>query len=670
MTMQINLREFANMTEADVLRWRGHRILVEVVDDYGEKVLSDTYALMLTWQGLVVHREFPEAKYSIKQLIPSNKANGIREIVYDDDTFAIPVNYSLREIMPHIHDPVTNDYIKRLVYIWQTKLNNLLVVMSERSLVSATAESVDDCASDPGVVEIRERILRKEITIDEGEAIFTDYIKTAESLNFNTLALMARTGGVSINQAYQKVVIRGAVFDLNNAILPNPVKSNYAEGIVNLADSLGDSKGSGMSLISNGKGLKDSETFHRKTHLFSAVIKSINHMHDCGSTWGVPATIASKEMARAYLGKFRILEDGKTELIDHQTVKKIHAGETITVRSQAFCRNGKSGEPCGICYGMMKGHLPYNVIMRKDANPGMFSSTTICNPLGQKMLSTKHFIRNAIAKAFTVQRRDAEVITTNGDDIFLNETFCCEGSKVILRSSIVKDLSDLRSLDVLDDISLDKLPYFPDVTFQYEVEDLMVGGSTVQQHPVHTSVSSRHARFSIGFLQYILENGWTVEDKRFISVDLSKWEHKEPIFTLPHTREDLNVHRAKVENYLTFNKRNTAWKKQVVTPKIFGEVLNEFWVLINAETRGINIVHLETILASVLTKDPASLSFKLAMGCEEKYFSSFSSCIDNRGAGTVMIYEQQQTVLSNPKTFMVKDRQPSPLETYFQLAVQ
>lgn len=670
MTVKINLREFANLPESDVLRWRGYRALAEVTDDYGVTELSDTYTLMQTWQGLIVHREFPEAKYSVKQLVPSNKAGGNREIVYDDDTFAIPVNYSLQEIMPNIHDPAVNDFIKRLVYIWQTKLNNLLVVMGERSVISARAEDVDDCALDPGVIEIRQKILRGEISVDEGEILFTDHIKTADSLNFNTLALMARTGGVSINQAYQKVVMRGAVFDLDNSILPNVIKSNYAEGIANLADSLGDSKGSGMSLISNGRGLKDSETFHRKTHIFSAVISSINHEYDCGSTWGMPVLIASKEMAASYLGKFRIVEDGKLELIDYNTVKKIHAGETITVRTQAFCNNKKTGQPCGVCYGMLKGHLPYNTIMKKDANPGMFSSTTLCNPLGQKMLSTKHFIRNAIAKAFHVLRRDADIITTNGDDIYLNEEYVRENTRVILRSSIVRDLSDLRSLDVLDDISLNKLPYFPEVTFQYDVEDPMVGGKTLQQHPVHTSVSSRHARFSMGFLQYILENGWTVEDKKFISIDLSKWEHKEPLFTLPHTREDLNVHRAKVENYITFNKRNTAWKKQVVTPKIFGEVLNEFWVLVNAETKGINIVHLETILASVLTKDPLNGSYKLSNGLEDKYFSSFSSCIDNRGFGSVMIYEQQQTVLSNPKTFMIKDRQPSPLETYFQLATQ
>jgi hypothetical protein len=667
--MQINLREFANLTEEQALRWRGFRFACEVTDDAGEKILSDTFAMLLTWQGLIIHRLYNHVPYSVKECIPSNKGPGNSEVVYNDKTLAIPINYTLQEVMPNINDPVENDFIKRWCYIWQTKLNNLLVVMSETSVISATAESVAELMEDEGIADIRNKVLRREISIDEGEDLFSVYIKEAETLNHNTMALMARTGGVSINQAYQTAIIRGSVFDLNNTILPNPVMSNYGSGITNLADALGDSKGSGKSLISNGKGLKDSEWFHRKIHIFTAPLHSIDHMSDCGSTELVPIKVVSTEMAVAMLGKFRMMDDGKLQMIDHKTVKQIKTGETILFRSEAFCANGKDGKPCGKCYGAMKSAIPYNVMMKKDANVGMYSGTTICNPLGQKMLSTKHFIRNAVTKNFVPHQRDRDIIWSNGDEIFLNGDLCKEGTRLVLRSSIVKDLSDLRSLDVLDEVSLDKLPYFSEVTFQYEVEDIMVGGKTVQQHSAQTSVSSRHARFSMGFLRYIMENSWTVQDKRFISVDLNKWNSAEPMFVLPYTREDLDAHRSRVENFLTFNKRNTAWRKQVVTPKIFGEVMSEFWTLINAETKGINMIHVETILTCALTRDPNNLSYKLANGIGEKYFTSFISCIDNRGSGGLMIFERQQNVMNNARTFNIKDRQGSPLECFLQLGV-
>lgn len=71
--MQFSLREFANIPEAMMLRWRGYRCPVTVTDDEGESVESDTYVLMLTWLGLIIHRHYNHIPYSVKELIPSNK---------------------------------------------------------------------------------------------------------------------------------------------------------------------------------------------------------------------------------------------------------------------------------------------------------------------------------------------------------------------------------------------------------------------------------------------------------------------------------------------------------------------------------------------------------------------------------------------------------------------
>jgi hypothetical protein len=668
MGMHIKLRDFANLDESQVLRWRGLRLAAQVEDDFGKKVNSDTFALMLTWQGLVVHRMYNDLKYSVDELIPSNKADGGKNVVYEDKTLATPLNWTLQQVMPHINDPVENDRIKRAIHIWQNKLNNLIVVMSEGYEISATAESVAELMEDDGIMDIRQQILDKKVSIDDGEKLFATYIKEAPSLNHNTMALLARTGGVSINQAFQTTIIRGAVFDLNNTINPNPVMVPYAHGITNVADSLGERNASGKSLINNGKGLKDAEWFHRKIHLLSAPLHSVGHLVDCGTTVGMPIKIPNLAFALSLMGKFRIMDDGAVVLIDQTNVGQIKAGDTVTVRSMAFCNSTNAGKPCGKCYGMMKSAIPHNTIMGKDANAGMYSGTTLCNPMGQKMLSTKHFIRNATSRAFVPHTRDKDIIFSNGDEIFLREEICTPGSELVLRSDIVKSLSDLKSLDMLDGVGLDKLPYFSEVTFRYEVEDIMMGGKTTQQHAATTSVSSRNARFSLDFLKYVLDRGWKVVDKRFIAVDLSEWNSLAPMFSLPYTREDLDMHRARVENFMTFNKRNTAWRNQVVTPKIFGEVLSEFWTLINQEITGINAVHIESLLYCCLAKDPNNLSYAMVNGPGDKYFTSFVNCITNRGGGGLFIYEKQQNVLNESKTFMMMDRQGSVLESFWSLA--
>lgn len=667
--MQVQLRDWANLSEADILRFRGHRRRVEVTDDTGAMTESDTYAMMLTWQGMLIHRHYDHLPYLNEEMIPSNKVGECKDIVYDDETKAIPINMFLRRLLPTMHDPVKVDAVKRLIHIWQNKLNNMSVVMSERSAISATAESVAEFMEDEGIMDIRDSILRKETTIDQGEETFNSYIRKAPTLAKNTVALLARTGGVSVNQAYQKTVMRGSTFDLNNSILPNPIVVPYAHGITNLADSLGERNAAGKALTNNGKALKDSEWFHRKVHILTAVIPSINYMWDCGTKVTVPVKVVNMQMAMGLLGKYRQFDNGHVELIDHETVWNIKTGETVHIRSMAFCNSQNAGVPCGICYGIMKQAIPYNTMMKKSANAGMYSATAICNPMGQGMLSTKHFIRNAVTRQFVPHAKDRNIIYSNGDEIFLQAEVCTPGSDLILRSEIVDVLSDIRSLDVLDNLSLDKLPYFTEVTFRYEIEDIMMGGRTVQQHSAITSVSSRTARFSLEFLKYLLERGWTNEGKKHISIDLSGWNTLAPIFALPYTREDLDMHRARVENFITFNRRNTAWKAQTVTPKIFGETMAEYWSLINQEIRGINMVHIEAMLHACLASDPNRYDYSLSNGNVPKYFLNYQDCIKGRDAGSLMIYENQQNVLNEPKAFMTVNRQPSPLACFFALGV-
>ncbi|TQH37579.1 hypothetical protein, partial [Pseudomonas aeruginosa] len=78
--------------------------------------------------------------------------------------------------------------------------------------------------------------------------------------------------------------------------------------------------------------------------------------------------------------------------------------------------------------------------------------------------STKHFIRNATTRKFVPATKDKNVIYSNGDDIFLTKELCAPGTELVLKADIVNILSDIRSLDVLDNLSLDKLPYFSEVT--------------------------------------------------------------------------------------------------------------------------------------------------------------------------------------------------------------
>lgn len=399
----------------------------------------------------------------------------------------------------------------------------------------------------------------------------------------------------------------------------------------------------------------------------TSVVTDLQHQTDCGTTFTVPIKVLSRDMLSAMKGKY-IVEEGKLVLLTDQTIKRYHKGDVLNMRSVKGCLTHTPGSPCGVCYGKMKASIPYNVIMMKSANPGMYSATAIAERIGQALLSTKHFMRHTQTIPFFVKPTDADVISSDTNYIFLNKEMCRKGTKVILDGLIGSELSDFRNLESLDEINFDQLRTFPSVAFEYETEDPMTEGIAITQRNITTSVSSRSARMSREFIEYAISKGWE-KDKKLITVDLSDYRSEDPLFFLPYVHEDLDQYRRQIEGFVSFSNRNNAWKQREITPEIFGEVLGEMWSLVNRKFAGINIIHSEIILYSLLTRDPFNGLYRIPRGDEPQYFSAFTHCINNRGIGTLAIYQKQNQILESPETYDIKERQGGAFECYLAPAV-
>ena len=185
--IKIKLRDFANMSEAMVLRWLNYYKAVEVTDDHGETILTDTQSLLLTWQGLIVHRKYNDYPYSIHEVlqvwVPGEPLK-----VLDDKYITKPLNHFLPICMKEMFDPKESDYVKMMIHVWSAKTNNLLTAMTERYSISVLSDDVIELMDDPGIIEIKRKVVQKEITIDEGEVLFIDYVSNSNTLDDNYFA--------------------------------------------------------------------------------------------------------------------------------------------------------------------------------------------------------------------------------------------------------------------------------------------------------------------------------------------------------------------------------------------------------------------------------------------------------------------------------------------------
>lgn len=331
-----------------MLQFTERRFRVEVIDDKDEKVITDSWMLAFTWFSCIVHRHFNDEPYHIDEVVVL-KAQKNRQAFVDDNGLKTPIDNFLERLMPKYDEPEFYDFIKQLVFTWHNQTHNYLCIKSETGPVSARSVDILHVYQHPKISKLKKAVQENKMNLSDAGKEFDTIMMTDPAFDKTVFGLLYRTKAVDTIQSFQLVVARGDVFDLNNVILPNTVKTSYADGITNLADSLGDSKGAGFSLISNGSALQDSEWFHKKIHNVSQPIRKILYQTDCGTTTGVVIQVISKDFKKSLAGRWLINDDGSTTLLTYKELENISTGDTIKIRDIAWCRLSKGGNPCSKC---------------------------------------------------------------------------------------------------------------------------------------------------------------------------------------------------------------------------------------------------------------------------------------------------------------------------------
>lgn len=665
----IKLREFANLSCLSMLQFTERRFKVKVIDDKDDAIETDSWMMALTWFSLIVHRHYNNEEYHIDEVATLKSEKG-RQAFVDDGLLKKPIDNFLARLMPKYDDPVFYDRIKQLVFTWHNQCHNFLCLKSEAGVVSARSMDVLHVYQHPKVADLKKRVMEGKTNLADAGKEFETIMMNEPAFDKSVFGLLYRTRSVSAVQSFQLVIARGDVFDLNNVILPNTVMSSYADGITNLADSLGDSKGAGFSLISNGSALQDSEWFHKKIHNVAQVVQGIRYQTDCGSTIGPVIKLISKDFKKCLAGRYRILEDGSSQLLTYAELDKLETGDVIRIRDIAWCFHGKDGKPCSKCFGKMESAVPYNPFTGKSAVPGLFYGSTFAEPIGQSILKTKHRIGTASAKGFVVQRADMDYITTDeaGDFIYFNKGILNESSDpyLILDKETQQDFSDFQFMESLDDLDVSRLRTYESIKLRINIVNPMFDDKKATHYPiVSTTVASRDARMTRTFIEYLLSKPMEEEGRTF-KISLKDYNFKEPAFELPLVNEDLDAYRKRVENFLKFPNVNRRWDVKV-TPELHGETLIAFWKVVDEKYKDANLIMHSIFLWSCMGRDPENLDYSLPVGDDERNFVALHEAILNRGLGNTLLYGwQANALMGSPTNFLIKNRQGGVLEAFMQ----
>lgn len=665
----ISLREFSNLNLIKVLEMAERRSRIEVIDDQGEKVITDTWMMAFTWFSLGVHRYFNSEPYHVDEVVVLRDHHGHKDFI-DDKKLKTVIDNFLARIMPTRDDPEFYDLIKQLVFVWHNQSHNFMAIFSESGAVSASSIDVCQIYKHPRIASIRERVKNKELQIGEAVPLFEEVMMTEADFDKSVFALLYRTRSVSTVQSFQLVIARGDVTDINGAILPNTVLTPYAEGITNLADSLADSKGSGFSLISNGQALQDSEWFHKKIHNNAQAVQGVEYQVDCGTTKGTVVKIISKEFRDSLVGKYRIMEDGSTQLLYKETLKSIKTGEYITYRSVAWCNNGRNGKPCAVCFGKMVSAIPYNPYTKRGAVPGLFYGSTFAEPIGQSILKSKHRLGSAESKGYVVAHSDKEYVTTDetGDFIYFNENILNAESDpyLILDKETQQDLSDYMFMESLDELNTLRFRTYESIKLKVSIENPMFDDRRATHFPIIvTTVASRNARMTKAFVEYLMSQPMEEEGRGF-KISIKGFDPNEPAFELPQVNEDLDAYRKRVEDFFGFSEIKHRWDYKI-TPEIHGELIVGLWKVVDEKYKGANIIIHDIFLYACMVRDPENLNYGLPNASDERVMIPLKDSVTHGGMTNALLFGyQNESLLSDPYRFLIQNRKGGALESFMK----
>lgn len=664
----VKLRDWANMGMMDMLLETKRRFKMEVIDDKGDKVITDSWMMALTWFSLGIHRHFDNEPYHIDE-VTLLVAEAGRQAFVDDGTLRKPMDKFLGRVMPRYSDPVIFDKIRQLIYVWQNQVHNYLCIKTEDAVVSARSTEILEVRKHPRVADLKERVMNRQVHMADAAKEFEEIMMTETAFNKMVFALLYRTRSVSAVQSFQLVISRGDVTDLNQTIMPNTVLNSYSDGITDLADSLADSKGAGISLISNNGALQDSEWFHKKVHNLGQNIRKIRYQADCGSTVGVIVKVISKEFRNALVGKYRIMQDGTSVLLHKETLESVKTGDVVTLRSIAWCHHGSS-DPCAICFGAMTSAIPYNPYTKRGGVPGLFYGSTFAEPIGQSILKTKHRIGSASTKGYKVAHQDRNYITTDedGDFIYFNEAILNDQSDpwLILDKETQQDFSDFKFMEDLSELSANRLRTYESIKLKISTVNPMLPDQVASHYPVIvTTVASRDARMTKAFVEYLMEQD-IVEDGRNMKISLKGFDPAEPAFVLPQVNEDLDAYRKRVEDSLKFTELKGRFDFKI-TPEIHGEYLIQLWKTVDEKYKEANIIMHDIFLYSCMARNPEGLDYSLPNCNDERVFVSLHDAVMHRGMGNALLYGyQHESLLAGPANYLVVNRQAGALEAFMQ----
>lgn len=515
------------------------------------------------------------------------------------------------------------------------KIYNTSILEYGEYLVSAGSMELSEIYNHPEITKIRNNIKKNSRSIMDAQKKTLQIMKTCPTLDRNPFIIDLRTGNVKSEQFLQVILIRGFNTDLDDYIYKVPIMGNYFKGLTDPAEVLMESTLSGKALLHQGTPLEQTEYANRMIQQSSAHVDLLIK-GDCGSQSYAKMKV-STDLFNVMSGLHYLGEHGKLKILTEDDDDLI--GTTQEFRVAFYCKYRDQQCVCETCYGELAHSVPYG------SNIGTIAATNSNSEVSQRVLKVKHSEDSADIEPINITNRAMEYInlSEDGEDIHVDQSLGVRDIKILV-PTIPKDKINYGSkIPVLNknDISegnIFTITEFDTISFEHPSED---GKRPISYH-ISVSRGNRRASLSVEFLNYMIDEGITVNDRGVYVVSLKNWNHNNPVFKLPRLHLSMRDFANEVLTFIRSSSADTSTNlsqskqlRQYDDPTI---ALVDLAELFNSKVT-VHMTHISVVMLSMMVSRDGSYGYSTPPLGVPTRFATYNEIQTNRSLGSLFAYQ-------------------------------
>lgn len=546
-------------------------------------------------------------------------------------------------VVNNIYNHLTYDLTE---YCTSISITELLKVQYQPELLKAMQE-VDKSRLKLRTSEIVEKVNK---TYD----ILDNILKNKPGVKELAIARDYRNGVVKQAQVKQLLASRGFTTEIDSNIFKYPIASSFTLGMKDLYDLSIESRSGAKALFLSNKAIQESEYFARELQLNTMVVERLVD-GDCGSKDYIDWLVRSKEIAPKsdignLLGKYFYNPDTQQE--EEITEKHTYLeGKIIKLRSSLNCKLEDHSCICTKCFGTLANTIP------RHSNIGHFSSTSMTEKITQSILSTKHLTSSASSGEISIDDNAKLFFTLKNNSYYLLPEAL--KNKKLDTFLIIQQYNAFGVKDLNVNTDVTKLnPTRVSIIYDIVMRTISESGE-VNDYPIKIKDSNKKGSLSIEFLQYIIENGYTLDEYDRYVFNINKWNCKNPIINMPELEYDFLALAKNIKfifKSIEVDKKNPY--KSIETPE---SLLQKVFDTVNMKL-DVNIALLEVVVYAFTVMSIKNGDYRLGRNSDDRQLVKSKDIIAKRSLGAGYGWQYVSKMILSPDNFYNESDIQHPLD--------